>query len=206
MRHRGPERSLGLAAPDWGVWQGRAARRDQEGVGVAAGSLDCQASSKPVPRKKKTVSAAGGGPGEPCRCDKLKISAAAHGDAPRAALPRGVCLAAGCRCRHRVWHSSGTSSGLAGAAQPLPSPRHTRPAVAPLSSSVSLPALFLLHPLISSSRLAAPSLPEILQFLGALAQLWLPHGKETKASGTGSPAAASPAAIPGQAARPWGDR
>lgn len=182
----------GSPAGSGGSWSG-------SGITGLPGVIKASAS------EKKEVSAAGG-PGELCRCDKLKISAAAHGDAPRAALPRGVCLSAGCRCRHRVWHSSGTSSGLAGAAQPLPSPRHTRPAVAPPSPSVPLPALFQLHPLISSSRLAAPSLPEILQFLGALAQLWLPHGRETKASGTGSPAAASPAAIPGQAARPWGDR
>lgn len=143
-----------------------------------------QASSKPVPRKKKKKKSRQGGrrPGEPCRCDKLKISPAALGDAPAG------CAAAGrlSRCRlplpsPRVAISD-TSSGFARAAQPLPLPRHT----AGCRPAVPKAAPFHPHPLISSSRLAASSPPEILQLLGALAQIW-EHGSGTKASGNRQP-------------------
>lgn len=52
----GASGACGWHPPGWGAWRGRAARREQEGVGMAAGALDCQASSKPVPREenKKT--------------------------------------------------------------------------------------------------------------------------------------------------------
>lgn len=75
-----------------------------------------------------------------------------------------------------MWHSCDTSSG-----------HDTRPAVAPPCPSIPSPAPFHPHPLISSSRVAASSPPEILQLFGALAQIW-ERGSGTKASGNRQPA------------------
>lgn len=195
---------MGSSPPD-----GERGRGGQPGgSGRVCGVLGCQAASKPARiGEKKKKGREEGGRGEPCRCDKLKISTAACGDAPRGLCSRrGFCLAAACRRRHDVvarfrhvlrLRRSSAAGALATAHGRL-SPRR------PPASLAGPRQPFQLHPLISGSRLAASSLPEILQLLSALAQTRLPHARtvaEQRRVGTGSPAAARPAAIPGQAAR-----
>lgn len=216
VRHRAAERSLGPAGPAGGI--SLAGERGKEGQpGGSRTVLEWQREHWIVRRhqsrclgketkKQKTRRRQGGRrPGEPCRCDKLKISAAAHGDAPR-----GL-------CRRRAFVSlpaaaAGTACGTSLTRPPASLEprsrcprRFSRPAVAPPSPSVPSPAPFQLHPLISSSRLAASSLPEILQLLSALAQIWLPHGSETKASGNRQPSCRRPRSHPRAGSSAMGD-
>lgn len=138
-------------------------------------------------------------PGEPCRCDKLQISTAAHGDAPC-----GLCSRRGFVSLPSA--AAVTTSGtfltqpLALLEQCSQCPCHdTHSQLSPRWPRASLASPhqpFQLHPLISSSRLAAPSLPEILQLLSALSQSRFPHGSETKASGNRQPSCRSPCSHP----------
>jgi len=124
-------------------------------------------------------------------------------------LCAGLAAAGGssrCRCHRDVWHVSDTSSGFAGAAQPVPLPlrmaglsprRPQEPPASPSSYARSL--------VVCDSQ--APGCLKSCNYSAC----WLGPGSRTVAKqrrvGTGSPAAARPAAIPGRAARrPGGNR
>lgn len=158
-----------------------------------SGSIKASAWEKGKKKKKKRRQG-GRRPGEPCRCDKLKISAAAHGDAPHGLCSRRafVSLPAAAAVATRGTFLTRPPALPERSSQ---CPRHdTRGRLSPRRPQASLavprrpsPAL----PATTRSLAVHDSQPplrlKILQLLGALAQTRLPHGSETKASGNRQP-------------------
>lgn len=77
----------------WGLWVAATLDREHRKGGQpgGSGSSESSGSSGNTGMSGSSIKASvlgekrqgGGQPGEPCRCDKLKISTVAHGDAPR---------------------------------------------------------------------------------------------------------------------------